>query len=112
MATALRMVELLRADEGRVLQELNDTTTAFCQRQNDFFRAGGYPVALANFGSLLRFQNLDKQHPLFYQLLQNGVYVWEGRTCFLSPAHDAAVLAELEARIRRSCVEIDAQGLF
>lgn len=106
MATSLRMLELLRENDGRVLRELNETTTAFCRRLNDFFAVSGYPMTVANFGSLFRFMTPDRQHPLFYQLLQNGVYIWEGRTCFLSPAHDDAVLAELEARIRRSVAEI------
>lgn len=108
MATSLKMLELLRENDGQVLRDLNETTTAFCQRLNAFFRAGGYPMTVANFGSLFRFMTPDKHHPLFYQLLQNGVYIWEGRTCFLSPSHDAEVLPELEARIRRSAEELGA----
>jgi glutamate-1-semialdehyde aminotransferase len=112
MAASLRLLELLRANGGQVLEDLNETTTAFCTRLNAFFEERGYPLAVANFGSLFRFKTPGRLSLLYYQLLQNGVYVWEGRNCFLSPAHDAAVLAELEARIQRSCAELEAQGIL
>ena len=48
------------------------------------------PIRVANFGSLFRmlvareFKYVDI---FFYHLVQNGVFVWEGRNCFLSLAH-------------------------
>ncbi|WP_143294837.1 aminotransferase class III-fold pyridoxal phosphate-dependent enzyme, partial [Burkholderia pseudomallei] len=50
----------------------------------------GTPIGIARFGSVFRFvfgRNLDL---FFYHLLLRGIYVWEGRTCFLSAAHTDA----------------------
>ena len=58
----------------------------------------GTPVHIARFGSMFRFvfaRNLD---PFFYHLLLRGIYIWEGRTCFLSAAHtDADIDAVVDA---------------
>jgi glutamate-1-semialdehyde aminotransferase len=112
MATALRVLELLAQNDGKILHDLNATTAAFCERLNAFFAEHGYPLSVVHFGSLFRFHTPGRLNLLYYQLLQNGVYVWEGRNCFLSPAHDADVLAELEARIHRSCVALEELGIL
>jgi hypothetical protein len=44
--------------------------------------------------------------------LKENVYVWEGRTCFLSTAHDDAIRGELSARIKKCLLEMRAAGYF
>ena len=44
-------------------------------------------VRLVHFGSLFRFQVKGDWELLYYRLLCKGLYVWEGRNCFLSTAH-------------------------
>jgi iturin family lipopeptide synthetase A len=112
MAASLKTLDLLSQGEGELLRKLNQTTADFCARLNRFFQENGYRYAVDHFGSLFRFRTPGRHKMLFYQLLLNGVYVWEGRNCFLSPAHDAAVLASLEEKIRLSCAQLVEQGII
>lgn len=112
MATSLKTLELLNQSDGKLLKDLNTTTEAFCSRLNIFFDSKGYPLSVSHFASLFRFNTPGKLNLLYYQLLLNGVYVWEGRNCFLSPAHTPEVLAALEEKIKLSCFQLEEQGIL
>lgn len=112
MAASLKTLEILTQSEGKLLHELNKTTEAFCSRLNNFFSTNGYQFSVNQFASLFRFYTPGKSNLLYYQLLLNGVYIWEGRNCFLSPAHSPAVIALLEEKIKLSCLQLDEQGII
>jgi len=112
MVASLKTLEILNQSNGKLLDSLNDTTAAFCERINDFFVENGYPLSVNHFASLFRFNTPGKSSLLYYQLLLNGVYVWEGRNCFLSPAHTPEVIAALEEKIKLSCLQLEAQGVL
>src|SRR5690606_37283404 len=62
------------------------------------------------FASLFRFVGASD---LFYlQLIQNGVYVWEGRTCFLSTAHTDDDLARVQEAVVNAVRSLREQGLL
>src|SRR5581483_707189 len=80
--------------EGPALQEkLNLRVARFAHHLNSYFAQEGLPIKVASFGSLFRFSFSlqmtfsDHMNLLFYHLLEKGVYIWEGRNCFLSTAH-------------------------
>ncbi|MEO6869770.1 MAG: aminotransferase class III-fold pyridoxal phosphate-dependent enzyme [Ginsengibacter sp.] len=112
MASSLKILEILNQSGGNILKTLNQVTEAFCKRLNQFFQHEGYPVSVKYFASLFRFETPGKSNLLYYQLLLNGVYIWEGRNCFLSPAHNSEVLAQLEEKIKLSCLQLQEQGLL
>lgn len=117
-ATAATLRHLLA--EGPALQEgLNARTERLAQRLDAVFERAGVPIRVLRFSSMFRFawkgnasyafQPLEME--LFHlHLVANGVYLWEGRTCFLSTAHDdadddrveAVVIAAVEAMRRGS----------
>jgi glutamate-1-semialdehyde aminotransferase len=84
-------------EEGSALQEqLNRRTEAFTEPLNAYFATEGIDISIARFGSLFRFSGQGNMDPFYFTLIANGVYVWEGRSCFLSTAHtdeDLAVAA-------------------
>src|SRR3546814_11793397 len=45
-------------------------------------------------------------------MIQNGVYVWEGRTCFLSTAHSDDDLRHVERAVRDSVRGMRARGML
>lgn len=110
MAASLKTLQILRSSEGEILKTLNQRTTDFCARMNAFFQTEGCRLSLANFGSLFRFTTPGRYRDFYHLLLLNGVYIWEGRNCFLSPAHDDELIAELEQKIRLSCQQLVEQG--
>jgi glutamate-1-semialdehyde aminotransferase len=112
MASSLKVLEILRNSKGQILHDLNQTTAAICDRFQKFFDQNKYPLSVHHFGSLFRFTTPGKSSLLYYQLLLNGVYVWEGRNCFLSPSHTPDVLERLEEQLIQSCYALEVQGLL
>ncbi|HYW09644.1 MAG TPA: aminotransferase class III-fold pyridoxal phosphate-dependent enzyme, partial [Longimicrobium sp.] len=79
------------AERGPALQEtLNDRTGRLVERVRRVLDEEGVPVRVSHFASFFRFEfaptarNLDL---LFFHMLERGIYVWEGRACFVSTAH-------------------------
>jgi len=112
MATALRSLQLLQENNGAVIDALNNTTRRFCERVGEFFDQNNLPISVVYAGSLFRFVTPGRANLLYLKLLQKGVYVWEGRNCFLSPAHTPEILNLLEQIIRESALELLAEGLI
>jgi len=112
MAASLKTLEILNLSNGKILDSLNETTALFCTRLNNFFNKKGYQLSVNHFASLFRFHTPGKTNLLYYQLLINGVYIWEGRNCFLSPAHTPEVIASLEEKIKLSCLQLEEQGVL
>src|SRR3546814_16356414 len=67
-------------------------------------------ITVQDFSSLFRFVGASD---LFYNhMIQNGVYVWEGRTCFLSTAHSDDDLRHVERAVRDSVRGMRARGML
>ncbi|WP_293996513.1 type I polyketide synthase [Sphaerotilus sp.] len=87
MAAAAAVLTHLR-DAGPALQErLNARTAALAARLNTVFEQEQAPIRCVHFSSLFRFEFAEDTEVLNYHLLRQGVFVWEGRNCFLSTAH-------------------------
>ncbi|WDD92626.1 aminotransferase class III-fold pyridoxal phosphate-dependent enzyme [Burkholderia sp. FERM BP-3421] len=112
MATARAVLTHLKA-AGPALQEtLNARTARLADTLNTMLASRGAPVRVAHFGSLFRFQVSGNLDPFFYGLVDKGLYVWEGRTCFLSTAHTEADLATIVERVTAVVDELAQAGWF
>ena len=110
MSTALKTLEILNLSNGKLLKDLNLVTANFCDRMNSFFSANKLRISIVNFGSLFRFISPGRYKQIYSQLLLNGVYIWEGRNCFFSSAHNDDVIASLEEKIKLSCIQLIEEG--
>ena len=89
MAAARVILERLR-DNPSILPELNERTARLVATLNRYFEDAEVPITVVNFGSLFRFvlaPELKYADLFFYHMLDQGIYIWEGRNCFLSTAH-------------------------
>jgi glutamate-1-semialdehyde aminotransferase len=121
MATA-RAVLLYLQEQGAAVQDsLNDRTAEFATRINECFRAADAPFKLHHFGSFFRFaigNNLSFVYqPLemalfMYHLIDNGVYISMGGTCFLSTAHTNADLDQIVEAVKHTVEEMKAGGFL
>ncbi len=112
MAAACAVLRHLKA-EGPALQEaLNARTAELTRTLNGYFTAHGLPLHVARFGSLFRFQTHENIDPFFYSLCEKGIYVWEGRTCFLSTEHSEADIARIVDAVCSTVDEMLAAGWF
>jgi iturin family lipopeptide synthetase A len=93
---------------GRALQ----TVTAL----DKIFIEEGLPYSVAAFGSVWRIEYHGPPDPaqplqfdmLYHSLLAEGIYVWKGRSFFLSTAHTDAHVEQLLAAVRRSISRLRA----
>ncbi|MEM9557183.1 MAG: aminotransferase class III-fold pyridoxal phosphate-dependent enzyme [Acidobacteriota bacterium] len=100
--TATRaMLDHLEAAGPELQHDLERATGTLGERLDEVFARAGLPLSVHRFASIFRFAWKDNvsyvyqplEIELFHHLLlERGVYLWEGRTCFLSTAHDEAAL--------------------
>ncbi|MFE4050602.1 aminotransferase class III-fold pyridoxal phosphate-dependent enzyme [Streptomyces sp. YIM B13518] len=95
MAAANAALEYLEEHQDTVYTEINDRTARLVDAIDGLFVQHEVPYSLASSGSLFRFQyrgmsNLYHPLPLemlYHSMLADGIYMWEGRTFFMSTAH-------------------------
>jgi acyl transferase domain-containing protein/glutamate-1-semialdehyde aminotransferase/surfactin synthase thioesterase subunit len=109
-ACVAALTELERHGPG-LQQDLNRRTEALARRLNAGFEAQGAPIEVVHFGSLFRLRMARGLDLLFHHLIDRGVYVWEGRSMFLSSAHGDAELEQL-VQATHAGVEELRQGGF
>ncbi|MET8956031.1 aminotransferase class III-fold pyridoxal phosphate-dependent enzyme [Streptomyces sp. NPDC004393] len=111
MASARGILRHLR-DQGPGLQEaLTERTTRLAETLNAFFEAEEVPIRVLHFSSVFRFawrgnasyayQPLEIE-VFHFHLLTRGIYLWEGRTCFLSTAHTDEDIDGIVTAVRES----------
>jgi glutamate-1-semialdehyde aminotransferase len=111
MAVAKKAIETFQKDES-IQADLNQTTDKLCSDLNAFFYHNSIPIHIENFGSQFYFKLKGNARFLFYGLLNEGVYIWEGRTCFLSTAHTLADINFLIEKIKKVCFDLKEAGMF
>ncbi|MGL5832823.1 MAG: MupA/Atu3671 family FMN-dependent luciferase-like monooxygenase, partial [Waterburya sp.] len=121
MAAAKAVLQHLK-QEGAILQQrLNQRTAELAQNLNNYFQQNDVPIQITYFGSLFRFvyrgnysifsQPLEME--LFYfHLLEKGVYIWEGRNCFISTAHTEDDLNYILEAVKNSIDDLKKIGFF
>ncbi|THA24433.1 aminotransferase class III-fold pyridoxal phosphate-dependent enzyme [Streptomyces sp. RKND-216] len=104
---------------GPALQEsVSGKVAALASAVNGLFEAADVPVRLTAFGSLFRFRflretALSETVEVFHTALaEKGIYVWEGRNCFLSTAHTDEDVATLVAALAETADEMTEAGFF
>jgi len=110
LAAMTAVLDRLTADGPALQENLNRRTAAFCERLNAYFTENEVPIRVAHFASLLRFFLRGDLELLFYHLIARGIYVWEGRNCFLSTAHSDADLERVTQAVMESIEDLRKGG--
>ncbi|GAA0644495.1 hypothetical protein GCM10010174_79340 [Kutzneria viridogrisea] len=98
--------------------ELNQRVEGMADRLNAMCREAGVPIAVVNFGSLFRLRfpeepMLSETVELFHlMLVERGLYIWEGRNCFLSTAHTDEDVDRIVSIFADTVNELRAHGFF
>ncbi len=113
MAVAQQMIGHLKKESPRLQNALTGLTASLAGRINAHAAAHGYPVEVEHFSSLFRF-NVEggplAEDMFGLGLLNRGIYVWEGGTCFLSTAHTEADCARIVEAVAETAAEVAARG--
>ncbi|WP_125717732.1 non-ribosomal peptide synthetase/type I polyketide synthase [Pseudoalteromonas rubra] len=112
MASAKAVLSEIKKQGPQLQESVSDKTQYLAQTLNAFFAKQSIPMQIEYFASLFRFrfsQNLDV---FFYEMLNRGVFIWEGRNCFLSAAHTEADVNSIIQTVKDSVLALKAAGYF
>jgi amino acid adenylation domain-containing protein len=112
MATARAVLKHLKEHSPAIQQQLNQRTSQLAETLNTYFEAEDVPIQIVHFGSLFRFTFSGNLDLFFYHLLEKGVYIWEGRNCFLSAAHTDADINYVIQAVKDSIDELRTGGFL
>ncbi|RKZ79614.1 MAG: non-ribosomal peptide synthetase, partial [Candidatus Parabeggiatoa sp. nov. 1] len=121
MVAARAVLNCLKKQGPVLQQKLNQRTTYLAKTLNTYFEQSEVPIRVVYFGSLFRFalaNNLSYVYQplemdlLFYHLIEKGVYIWEGRVCFLSTAHTAEDIEYIIKVVKESVEELRKGGFL
>jgi len=121
MATARAVLMHLKMQGATLQEHLNQRTSQLAETLNAYFQQNDVPIRMVHFGSLFRFvfggnfsvfnQPLAMDL-LFYHLLEKGVYIWEGRNCFLSTAHTDEDIEYVIRAVKESVEQLQSGGFL
>ncbi len=112
MASAYAALAHLKESGPSLQANLNLRTGELAERLNSYFAGEGLSIRMIHFGSLFRIPVKGDQELLYYHLLSRGIYIWEGRNCFLSTAHTDDDIGYFVKSVQESIEEMRAGGLF
>lgn len=115
MAAAVAVLKHLKQSGPTLHEELNARTAAMAARFDDLFASESLPIRLVNCASLFRFdipRSVKFADLFFYHLVEKGIYVWEGRNCFLSTAHTDVDIDLLFNAVERTIAEMKADDFL
>jgi amino acid adenylation domain-containing protein/non-ribosomal peptide synthase protein (TIGR01720 family) len=112
MAAARAILQELKRCGPSLQSELNQRTAKLATTLNAYFELENLPIRIVHFGSLFRFAISENVDLLFYHLLYRGIYIWEGRNCFLSAAHTEGDINYFIQAIKESVEELRSGRFF
>jgi natural product biosynthesis luciferase-like monooxygenase protein/amino acid adenylation domain-containing protein len=112
MSTAVAVLRTLREQGAELQRRLNQRTAQLVETLNAYFKEAAVPIQMVHFGSLFRFVLRGDLELLYYHLLEKGIYVWEGRNCFLSTAHTDEDIDRLVRAVKESVEELRSGGFL
>lgn len=115
MRAALTVLKHLKEQGPDLQAQLNNRTAQMIGVLEDYFQQEGLPITVANFSSLFFFRFPRQQRfadLFFYQMLEKGIYIWEGRTCFLSTAHTEHDIEQIIDAVKESTSEMRQADLL
>jgi amino acid adenylation domain-containing protein len=124
VAASLAVVRELEARGPALYAQLEARTARLARGMNELFTAEEVPLSLVHCGSIFRiaprggndrsgylYESLELRM-LYAQLIHKGIYVWEGRTGFLSTAHSDEDVDRIVAATAEAIAELRGGGFF
>lgn len=112
MAACNATLNYIKANKDHLYDELNQKTTEFVNELNTFFDNEKVDIHINQFGSLFRFTVKLEKEIFYYGLLEKGIYIWEGRNCFISTEHTKEDLATIIDVVKTTVYEMKEAGFF
>lgn len=121
LAAAEAVLDKIEAEGDSLYNKVNALSNDLAKKLNTYFNSNKLPVELVNFGSLFRFEFKGKYQAInnpieiplfFYNLINEGVYTWERRICFLSTEHTQKDIDTIVEKVKVVFKRMLAVGFF
>ncbi|KAE8561283.1 non-ribosomal peptide synthetase [Paenibacillus polymyxa] len=112
MHTALATLKYLKSEGPNLQEQLNRRTNEWVAELNTYFKQNSVPIHMVNYGSLFRFVSFGDIELFFHLLIDKGIYIWEGRNCFLSTSHTDGDLQQITQAVKESVEELRKGGFL
>ncbi len=112
MASCKATLDYIKEHKDEIYAPLNQKTEAFVKELNTFFDEEKVDIHINHFGSLFRFNVTLEKEIFYYGLLEKGIYIWEGRNCFLSTAHSDEDVNYIIQAVKTTIHEMKDAGFF
>lgn len=112
IAASYAVVQKLQIEGEELIEALNNKTTAFAKRVNRWMSQHQIPIHVHQFCSLFKFDVPSIAKVWYHHLMIEGIYVWEGKTCFLSTAHTDEDISFIEKTIYKTALLMKSCGCF
>ena len=110
MTSCKAVLEFFVKDNGTLQHSLNRRTRNLCKRLNSYFTSMCLPIRILYASSFFRF--IGAPLGFYLELLARKIYIWEGRTCFLSDAHSSEDLDYFEQSVIQSINSLVEFGIL
>lgn len=112
MTAANAVLDYIIQNKSNMYINLNNITKYLVDSLNSFFKEEKISIEVSSFCSMFKF-NMDSDMEIFYySLLKKGVYIWEGRTCFLSTEHTMEDVDKIIIAVKETVLEMKDAGFF
>ena len=112
IAAAYATLSHIKAEKDTIYPEVNKKADYMVNTLNKFFEKEKVPFHMVNFGTLFRFM-IGKEYEIFYySLLEKGIFVWEGRNCFISTEHTYDDIERIISAVKETIREMKEAGFF
>jgi amino acid adenylation domain-containing protein/thioester reductase-like protein len=121
MAAARAVLKHLKMHGSALQEQVNQRTSRLAETLNAYFEKEGLPIQIWYCGSVFRFASSGNFSYLYqplemdllvHHLIEKGVYIWEGRSCFLSTAHSEEDIDRVIQAVKDSVEELQKGGFF
>ena len=106
MAAAKAVLLKIKEESDTIYPLINKRTAYLAEQLNAFFQEHEVPAEIIYCGSLFRFVLKGNMEMFYYHLLDKGVYIWEGRNCFLSTSHSDEDIEKIIKVVKDSCMQM------
>ncbi|MFD2671575.1 amino acid adenylation domain-containing protein [Marinicrinis sediminis] len=112
MRVVLAVLDQIEQQGPELYALLHDRTALLVKTLNTYFKEEAVPIHMVHFGSLFRFVSFGDIELFFYHLIHKGIYIWEGRNCFLSTAHTEADIREIISKVKETVADLRRGGFL
>lgn len=108
IAAAHAVMDVLESEGERIYKKVNSYTERIAHELNNFFVENDISFIVEYFCSqfIIRSDDISRLRLLQYMLINAGIYVWEGGTCFVSDAHTEEDIELFIETVKKCSVDI------